>query len=608
MIEKIHFHPKADKGLPMGVTCPACGGLSQDREFCDHCNADLLPPASSLCPSCCPLFVDEAVSLTPEQVALLSRPETATLIRARNQAWRVHWLPQQTWEASRAALEERQRHSLRCLPPCRLAIEEDGCWVFVDAAPARIRPWSEHVADDPIEDLRRLGRFLEPLARSLEELHERHLVWLTFDPREIEEVDGCLRFTNMDLAVYPARKVPERLQATPSFAAPEVARFQGGDLGPATDVFHLALFAYYWLAGLLPYGFAGKGLESFGHSFPPLRTFARALPPGVAGVVARGLALEPRHRYPSPIAFCTALEKARARAERRWAHTAPVLWDIGLHTRVGRAKAARNRDNEDHVLARTFAGPDRALLAVADGITTCDIGSGALASLITCVILENAFDSESRHDSFPDRITEVSREGSETLLNWAIEKGYRDQLAAGRDLMGSTLLAGWLEGNALILANVGDSRAYLIDGPVIEQLTVDGDLGSELLTAGVPPEDVRSLGTMARGLRDCVGGCSVTADGELQIRDDFCRPALSRWPLLPGDVLVLCSDGLVEESAFLEPATMGEIVRSHPHLSADALAVQLAEAADALQRLPSSAEPDGFGDNISCIVIKIANA
>jgi serine/threonine protein phosphatase PrpC len=190
-------------------------------------------------------------------------------------------------------------------------------------------------------------------------------------------------------------------------------------------------------------------------------------------------------------------------------------------------------------------------------------------------------------------------------LAWALEKGYREQLAEGRDLMGSTLLAGWLEGNILSLANVGDSRAYLIDGGNVEQLTIDGDLGSELLASGVPPEEVKALGGMARGLRDCVGGCSVSPEGDLKILEDYCQPSLSRWPLLPGDVVVLCSDGLVEEGAFLEPEKMGEIVRSHPHLSAAALAEQLGQAADAMQRLPSPLEPDGFGDNITCIIIKV---
>jgi serine/threonine protein phosphatase PrpC len=83
---------------------------------------------------------------------------------------------------------------------------------------------------------------------------------------------------------------------------------------------------------------------------------------------------------------------------------------------------------------------------------------------------------------------------------------------------------------------------------------------------------------------------------------------LSYWPLVPGDVVVLCSDGLVEEGMFLEPARMAEIIREHPELSAQELALGLAEEADTIHRLPSELEPDGFGDNITCIVIKVADA
>jgi protein phosphatase len=365
------------------------------------------------------------------------------------------------------------------------------------------------------------------------------------------------------------------------------------------------MFAYYWLAGLLPGGFSGSGLESFGHALPPLRTYAPAVPPGVSGVLARGLALEPRQRYPSPGAFTSALQKVQQRAQQRWSAKEPVVWDVGQHSRTGRAKAAANRENEDHVLVRTFANPERALLAIADGITTCDVGSGALASWITCLMLENAMDGQTSRETFSPKIVDVCRRAAESLLAWAVEKGYREQLTEGRDLMGSTLLVAWLEGNLMSLANVGDSRAYLIDGATVEQLTSDGDLGTELLASGSPPEEVKALGGMARGLRDCVGGCAVSPEGELKILEDYCQPALSRWPLLPSDVVVLCSDGLVEEGAFLEPEKMGEIVRSHPHLSATALAEQLAQAADAMQRLPSPLEPDGFGDNITCIIIKV---
>src|SRR5207245_10667167 len=63
-----------------------------------------------------------------------------------------------------------------------------------------------------------------------------------------------------------------------------------------SNVFHLALFAYYWLAGRLPEGFNGRGLEAFGFTLPPLRTFAPNLPPGIAQVLDQGLALEPARR------------------------------------------------------------------------------------------------------------------------------------------------------------------------------------------------------------------------------------------------------------------------------------------------------------------------
>ena len=139
----------------------------------------------------------------------------------------------------------------------------------------------------------------------------------------------------------------------------------------------------------------------------------------------------------------------------------------------------------------------------------------------------------------------------------------------------------------------------------VEQLTVDGDLGSTLLAAGVPPEDVREAGPMTRGLRDCVGGCVRSSVGELTIDEKCSTPRVATWRLLPGDFVVLCSDGLVEEGIFLDPATLAELLRRYRDLSASDLAVKLADAADALQRPPSAAEPDGFGDNISCVVIKV---
>jgi protein phosphatase len=171
--------------------------------------------------------------------------------------------------------------------------------------------------------------------------------------------------------------------------------------------------------------------------------------------------------------------------------------------------------------------------------------------------------------------------------------------------MGTTLTAAWLQGNRLQLANLGDSRAYLFGGHFLEQLTVDGDLGASLLAAGTPPENIAELGELAHGLRECVGGCERTPDGRLTLAEQYNHPRFSTWTLLPGDIVILCSDGLVEEGYYLDPATLEKLLRNNAHRPAQELAVLLADAADALQRLPSPLEPEGRGDNISCLVIKV---
>ncbi len=254
---------------------------------------------------------------------------------------------------------------------------------------------------------------------------------------------------------------------------------------------------------------------------------------------------------------------------------------------------------------RRFTAPDRVLLAVADGITTCDVGSGALASLITTIVLENAFDEGSTQATFAADITKACRQGARTLLAWAVEKGYLVQLQQGADLMGTTLTAAWLEGTTLTLANLGDSRAYLIDGDRVEQLTVDGDLASGMLADGMAPENLREVGSIGKALRECIGGCTFNAKGDVTILEEGCVPTVTSLRLLPGDIVVLCSDGLVDEEVFMEPEVLGEIVRAQRALPAQALAEHLVAEADKLHRLPSPLEAEGYGDNISCIVIKV---
>ncbi|MEW6232083.1 MAG: Stp1/IreP family PP2C-type Ser/Thr phosphatase [Chloroflexota bacterium] len=102
----------------------------------------------------------------------------------------------------------------------------------------------------------------------------------------------------------------------------------------------------------------------------------------------------------------------------------------------------------------------------------------------------------------------------------------------GKSGMGSTLVAAVLRGNELYVANVGDSRAYVLRNHALRQITRDHSLVAEQVRAGViTPEQaqahprrnvlLRSLGT------------------QLAVEVDVFKESVQS-----GDVIVLCSDGL----------------------------------------------------------------
>jgi serine/threonine protein phosphatase PrpC len=538
----------------------------------------------------------------------LQRVEGSVALQGGAQAWRVHWIGAADVPGWRPQLERRLALALACLAPGQLRASPSGLWLFIEASGRAWAPWAA-ASGDPLE---RVAELLAPagrLASALAELHQNGLLCLTFDPSALEEVapEAPPRFTNLDVDLFRAGILPERVSAHHNFIPPAVSAFRAAEMGPRTDVYHLALFAYYWLAGLLPEGFPGTGLEAFEYALPFLRIYAPGLPEGICAVVMRGLAPEPAQRYATPADLVAALAEAVARARARRSFQGSLRWEIGAHTRTGRAKTALHGDNEDQTLVKHFA--EGALIAVADGVSTCHVGSGGLASLLTVVVVEAAFAFGTSHEAFAEQAVHACRRGAQSIVDWALEKGYRSQLHRGADLMGTTLTLGWLQGRRLSLANLGDSRAYLITpAGGAEQLTVDGDLASALLARRLPPEDVRGLGFAGRSLRECVGGCLITNEGEVKPLPESGRPALTSWPLLPGDVLVLCSDGLVEEGIFLSAEALAEFVLSHGALSARELALRLADEADALQQLPSALDPNGMGDNIACVVVKIEAA
>jgi serine/threonine protein phosphatase PrpC len=138
--------------------------------------------------------------------------------------------------------------------------------------------------------------------------------------------------------------------------------------------------------------------------------------------------------------------------------------------------------------------------------------------------------------------------------------------------MGTTLSAAGVVGDRLIVATVGDSRAYVLRRGSLVQVTRDQSLQSALLAAGHSENEAASA-----------GGAILQALG---VQPDV-DPSLSIIELRHGDRVLLCSDGL------------------HGLVGDPALALLLAEphsVADAVRLLVAAARAAGGSDNITAVV------
>ena len=148
-------------------------------------------------------------------------------------------------------------------------------------------------------------------------------------------------------------------------------------------------------------------------------------------------------------------------------------------------------------------------------------------------------------------------------LGAAVEQANRDIINAalmgeGREGMGTTCTAAMLEGTRLVIAQVGDSRAYLLHNKELTQLTRDHSLMANMIEAGqLTPEEARvhpnrSVITRALG------------------NDPDTTPDLYEINVEEGDRLMLCSDGL---SSMLEDDEMQAVLNriADPQMCADVL-------------------------------------
>ena len=263
--------------------------------------------------------------------------------------------------------------------------------------------------------------------------------------------------------------------------------------------------------------------------------------------------------------------------------------DVIVHV-YGQTDVGRTRDhNEDSFIIvdlatddtsrptapRTYrAGPRGALFMVADGL------GGAAAGEVASELAVNTVYEELRKrwveangrspEEFAAALKGAAEAANGRIFLYALEH------PESRGLGTTATLAGLL-GDTLYLAQVGDSRAYLVRDGVARQITRDQSLMQRLVDAGELTQDEAERSERRNIILQALGP-------EPSVKIDLTHQRLSR-----GDVLVLCTDGL---SGLVRAEEIAEVISEIPDLE------------KACVELIDRANEQGGPDNITVIAAR----
>ena len=209
------------------------------------------------------------------------------------------------------------------------------------------------------------------------------------------------------------------------------------------------------------------------------------------------------------------------------------------------------------------------LVIVADGMGGYE--GGQRASRIAVETIREVF-LKSETSGFPELLVEGFREAHAKI---------REEAAStpGLESMGTTCVAAALVGATLHFANIGDSRLYLVRAHKIRQLSEDDSVVQKMVAAGVLSQEEAEIHPERNVLTAALGSRSEKSTG---------TPSHGSEELLPGDMIVLCTDGLHGQ------VKDEEMLNALDHRSAK----------DACKELVDLAKARGGPDNITLQVLR----
>lgn len=377
------------------------------------------------------------------------------------------------------------------------------------------------------------------LADALAYLHQNHVVHSRVRPENIVVATDGARLTNFNVASV----IPEAGWQT---VAPK--RY-------AEDVQGLVQVLYYLLTGSEQVG-------------------AISVPPPWARILNKVVGPE-EQRYQTARDLAADLKAMADEGQ----HLKSVGWRVGRWTHVGRVRTL----NEDSVLTlelsqmRQSVNEPVGVYIVADGMGGHQGGEVASAIAIQTVasrVMEVALTCAlSDEPSTAQNVEGLLKEAIQQANQRIREKGQ----AAGSD-MGTTVVVAIIVGDTAYLANVGDSRIYLLDDRSIQQVTTDHSLIQRLIDTGqITAQEAKNHPQRSAVYR--VLGDKPRVEVDTSVHRLKC-----------GQRLLLCSDGL---NGFVDDDRIHHLVVTNPD-------PQLA-----CQALVEAANAAGGGDNISVILLQI---
>lgn len=228
--------------------------------------------------------------------------------------------------------------------------------------------------------------------------------------------------------------------------------------------------------------------------------------------------------------------------------------------------------NEDSISADAATG----LAVLADGMggyNAGEVASGIAVAMISAELKKALAASEELDVAHAERLV-----GEHAVrANNAIYQASQSQPQyAG---MGTTLVVALWHDNKLVVGHIGDSRLYRFRGSKLEQVTKDHSLLQEQIDSGLITKEQARHSQNKNLVTRAVG---IDPDVEAEVHS---------YDVLPGDIYLLCSDGLNDM-----------VTDEDMQLTLSTLQANLPLAA---QQLVQQANDNGGRDNVSVILVRV---